>query len=263
MTKKSISDSQDKISGVYTITCTANGRVYVGSSVDTKRRLYIHSWGLRNGTHHNKHLESAWNKYGESAFEFCVVEVVTDPSRLIEREQYWMDKINSGQNGFNHRLVAESNLGIKLPPHSEEAKRKISEAHLGFKHSEETKRKISNARRGKKHPHSEETRRKFSEVQRGKKRNPLSEEHKRKLSDALRGRVFSEEHKRKISEAQRGQKRPPLSEEHKRKISEIQRGKKRQPISAEHKQKISEAQRGRKRLRDDKGRFVIESPAEK
>ena len=56
-------------------------------------------------------------------------------------------------------------------------------------HSEETKRKMSEAHKGKpgamkdKH-HSEETKRKMSEAHKGK---PKSEEHKRKLSEAHKG----------------------------------------------------------------------------
>ena len=77
--------------------------------------------------------------------------------------------------------------------HSEESKRKTSEALKGKKLSEEHKRKISEAKRGK--PKSEETKRKISEAQKGKhegENNPMygkkrSEETKRKISEALKG----------------------------------------------------------------------------
>ena len=87
------------------------------------------------------------------------------------------------------RKMSEANKGNKNSlghHHSEETKRKISEAHKGKHHSEETKRKISGALKGispsnkGKHP-SEETRRKMSESQRGR---VLSEEAKRKISRA-------------------------------------------------------------------------------
>ena len=67
---------------------------------------------------------------------------------------------------------------------------------LGKHHSEETKRKISNANKGNKNwlgkKHSEETKKKMSESKKGNKYNL--------------GRKFSEEHKRKMSQAHKGHK---------------------------------------------------------
>lgn len=271
MTKKSISDSQDKISGVYTITCTANGRVYVGSSADIKTRFSYHLWQLRNGIHENRHLLNAWNKYGEAAFVFRMIEAVPDHARLIEREQFWMDRISPGRTGFNIRHIADSNLGLKHSeetkrkmseaqrgqkrgPISEEHKRKLNDAWRGQKHSEETKLKISKAHRGRKH--SEESRRNMSAAHLGEKKAPRSEEHQWKLNEARRGKKHSEESKRKMSEAHKGN---PLSSEHRKRMSEAQKGR---VVSEETRRKIAEALRGKKKPRDDKGRFLIEAPDE-
>lgn len=49
--------------------------------------------------------------------------------------------------------------------------------------------------------HSEESRRKISEAMKGKKHVPMSEEHRRKLSKAKKGLTLSEETRRKMSEA--------------------------------------------------------------
>lgn len=87
--------------------------------------------------------------------------------------------------------------------HSEEHRRKISEAHKGQFVSEETKRKLS-------------------EVNKGKKQ---TEETKKKRSEALKGHPVSEETRRKISESRKGKKMPPLSEERRKKISEANKGK--------------------------------------
>lgn len=258
MTVEIIPDSSNKICGIYTITCTANGRVYVGSSINIKHRFYVHAWKLRNGSHANKHLANAWNKYGESAFLFSVVEIVADPSKLVEREQHWIDMTGSDKSGFNQRRVAESNRGMKFPPRSEETlrkmsasmmgknkgrqqteeerqkransrrgkspspetRRKISLAHMGIRHTPEMIKQIADKLRGQKRgPHSEETRRKISEAQVGK---VLSEEHRKKLSDSHKGHTHTEEHKEKIAAALRGRKQ---SEETKRKISATKRAK--------------------------------------
>ena len=81
--------------------------------------------------------------------------------------------------------------------------RKINHSKLltGRKHTEEHKRKISEATKGKNNPNYG----KFGEKHPyyGKKR---SEEHKRKISDAMKGKTFSEEHKRKLSEKKQNRK---------------------------------------------------------
>lgn len=67
---------------------------------------------------------------------------------------------------------------------------------------------------------SEEARRRMSEAHKGKAK---SEEHKRKLSEALKGHNVSEEARRHMSEAQKGKRRAPFSEEAKRKMSEAKK----------------------------------------
>ena len=49
--------------------------------------------------------------------------------------------------------------------------------------------------------HSEETRKKMSEAQKGKQ---LSEDTRKKIAEARKGKRLSEEHKRKLSEAHKG-----------------------------------------------------------
>ena len=58
---------------------------------------------------------------------------------------------------------------------------------------------ISLHQKGKKH--SEETKKKMSEAKKGKQ---LSEEHKKKMSEAKKGKQLSEETKKKMSEALKG-----------------------------------------------------------
>ena len=72
-------------------------------------------------------------------------------------------------------------------------------AFLGKHHSEETRRKISEAHKGK--HHSEESRRKMSESHIG---HSVSEKTKKKMSDAQKGKHHTEESRRKMSEAKKG-----------------------------------------------------------
>ena len=89
--------------------------------------------------------------------------------------------------------------------HSEEAKRRISEAKKGHEVSAEVRKKISEVHKGNQYnlgKHlSEEHKRKLSEAHKDKKHGPCSKETKGKISEALKGRKLSEDVRRKISEA--------------------------------------------------------------
>src|SRR5260221_8854899 len=80
-------------SGIYRITCTVNDRFYIGSAVNLYKRWYDHRFHLSRKTHRNQKLQRAWDKYGEDAFLFEVIEFVLMPF-LLMREQYWLDKLN-------------------------------------------------------------------------------------------------------------------------------------------------------------------------
>ena len=62
--------------GVYMIRCTANGKVYVGSTYDCVCRESQHRRDLNLGKHHSRHLQRAWRKYGPTVFEWSVLEYV-------------------------------------------------------------------------------------------------------------------------------------------------------------------------------------------
>ena len=96
--------------------------------------------------------------------------------------------------------------------HTEESRRKISEAMKGHIVTDETRQKMSEALKGKQP--TEETRRKISEAMKG---HIVTDETRRKMSEALKGVPLSEETRRKMSEAKKGR---TLSDEHRRKISE-------------------------------------------
>lgn len=64
------------VPGIYTITCTENGRVYVGQAQNIRIRWQSHRWHLADGSHRNRHLQNAWKKYGPDAFVFEIAELM-------------------------------------------------------------------------------------------------------------------------------------------------------------------------------------------
>lgn len=97
------------ISGIYQIRNLVNGKVYVGSSKNILNRWAQHKRDLKRGTHYNDALQRAWNKHGEDGFIFEILEK-TSIDELLDREQFWYDKLESHDNnkGYNLSPIARS-----------------------------------------------------------------------------------------------------------------------------------------------------------
>jgi group I intron endonuclease len=87
--------------GVYKITNTLDGNVYIGSTtIDTDWRWSTHRALLRRGKHYNRHLQQAWNKCGEGAFTFEVVEQGATKEEIRDKERSWIQKF-FGKSCYN------------------------------------------------------------------------------------------------------------------------------------------------------------------
>jgi group I intron endonuclease len=196
-------------SGIYEILNTVNGKRYIGSSINFKMRWKEHRNNLARGSHANRHLQAAWNKYGGAAFKFnrlliCTIE------ELIQFEQRCIDGYNPE---YNKCRFAGSTLGAK---HTDEARAKMSEARkgntncLGHILTAEHKANLSKARQGRKPAlgmhHTDISRARISSTLRGRKKGPMSDEQKTKLSLAKKGHALSAEHCAALSESRKGNK---------------------------------------------------------
>jgi group I intron endonuclease len=201
-------------SGIYKIVNQVDGKFYIGSAISFRKRWNAHRSGLkRNIIYANPHLQRAWNKYGEENFEFEVIEEVLDKSKLIEREQHYLDTLKPG---YNICPIAGSRLGCKGYC-SEETKKKISEAakqnhpFRGKHHSEETKRLLSSKAKGRIRTEEHRKNLSLSLTRRfeNKKNHPMhgrkmSEETKQKIRMSLLGKKRSDDSKRKMSLSHKG-----------------------------------------------------------
>lgn len=228
-------------SGVYVIEC--GKRQYVGSAKDIRARWSMHRHELRKGIHHSRFLQRAWDKYGEAAFAFRILEEC-ESEQCVEREQYWIDALAPV---FNMHRLARSPLGVKrsaetraklsaiaskrTPPmankhHSEETRAKmrgriVSEATREKQRnrivSEETRAKLRAARLGQPRP--------WAAVEaaaaklRGRKRSPEVAE---KIRATLTGVKHTEQRREKNREAHIGQR---ITDEQKMKISRSLKGR--------------------------------------
>jgi len=126
------------MSGIYEIRNLLNSHIYIGSSISIEKRWYHHIYTLDKKTHKNRYLQRAWNKYGESNFEFNILEECdTVEEILLSLEQKYINDLNPE---YNILLVAERPKRCKR---TKEFRRKQSLAKKGkpFKYrSEETER---------------------------------------------------------------------------------------------------------------------------
>ena len=180
------------ICGIYLIRCIPNGCVYVGQAVNCRVRFNGHRHHLRKNKHGNPRLQNAWNAYGETAFEFVVIEecCVAD---LTSREQHHLDFLRSSAEVFNAGDSADCpNRGRVFGPLNEDAKRIKSEALKGRERSEEHRKNLSLSQRER--VTSPETRKKQRIAKLGKKQKP---EHAAKAAAARIGKPH------KVNEAAR------------------------------------------------------------
>ena len=114
-------------SGIYKITNKQNGKIYIGSAYNLPNRISTHKSRLKKNKHRNKHLQSAFNLYGEEAFEFEVLEFVQNRELILEREQFYLDfyVAYDREVGYNIAKVAGNTAGV-IP--SLETRRKMSES---------------------------------------------------------------------------------------------------------------------------------------
>lgn len=188
--------------GIYIIKNIANGKVYVGQSIDLDYRRRLHFHCLKHGHHFNPHLQSAYFEYGLGNFEWRILEEV--PEDLLDaREKSWISFYKSLDRKFGYNLESGGHV---IKHHADESRRKMSASIRSKVRTAAQKNSISNLhemRRGT-HP-STETRLKMSLARMG---HSVSSETRQKIADTQRGRVFSNEHRKKISLAQKGIPRP-------------------------------------------------------
>lgn len=210
-------------SGIYEIVNLVNGKRYVGSAQCFQKRWNLHRLHLRRGTHHSRHLQSSWRKYGESNFAFRVVREC-EPDNLLDEENA---EFTRRKPEYNVCPVAGSTRGRKF---TAEAKAKIGDAHRGKRRNPDAVKASADKLRGRKRPevserlqgnqhakghrHTDEwkaesarrLRLQYAEGLRSRERPP---EYRAKISATLTGRKATPEHRANQSAAQLGKKRGP------------------------------------------------------
>jgi len=102
--------------GIYKILNKENGMFYLGRSKNIKKRWSRHKYELSNNRHHSKHLQRAWNKYGENNFVLEIIETTLEKD-LIKKEKYYLKKLKPWKNNIGYNLSKLSGGGDLLSDH--------------------------------------------------------------------------------------------------------------------------------------------------
>jgi group I intron endonuclease len=122
--------------GIYKIINIVNNKFYVGSAVNFSRRKTRHFSELRTNKHFNNKLQNSWNKHGEKAFIFVVVEELELGVDILAAETVWLKEHVGKEYCYNIGTEATA-------PHTGMFGEKSNA--WGYKHTDEAKTRISKA----------------------------------------------------------------------------------------------------------------------
>lgn len=210
--------------GVYLLTNTVSGRVYVGQSKALSRRWRAHLRCVRAGV--KTKLYDAIRSYGETAFAFSVLEIC-EVSELNSVENKWIAHYDAVAAGYN--MIATASHGRIVCP---ETRERMAAAQRGKVLSAAHKEAISAALLRAGHRPSAEASAKSAAVLTGRTisdatRSKMRDNAQRLRADAAWGAAMQAHNK-------------PWTEERRRAASEQRRGR---TVSAETRAKISATRR--------------------
>lgn len=221
MKKQKYPKYRNTVSCVYLIRNTINGKFLIGSTNNSKERWYSHRNHLNRGIHPNPHLQHAWNKYGETVFEFEVwVEAAPDKLFGIETalltqycglEQCYninksADRLGIGRKWTDEQRIRESERrkGRKLT--EEEMKNllrpvKLNKEALRNVKSQNMRKALQKVREMTPEEYQEYQRNRGKSISKSKLGHSVSKETRKKLSKSLTGKPWSEA--RRLAEQKR------------------------------------------------------------
>lgn len=162
---------------LYSITCNANGKVYIGVCSWYAQRIGKHKYDLRKNSHANSFMQEDYNLFGENSFHFDIIQRYDYKKDAEIIEKYYTDNIfglnkdycyniiSGGGNvayqirglyktklendlEFRNKISVSISNRMKGKVLSNETKDKIRKLAIGRKASDETKKIFSEARMG-------------------------------------------------------------------------------------------------------------------
>lgn len=184
---------------VYIHTSPSN-KVYIGiTSQNPPEKRWLNGRGYKNSYFYN-----AIEKYGWNNIKHDILHTGLTKEEAEQKEIELIKEYQSNNRKFGYNIANGGNCTGTV---SQETKDKISKANLGnkyglgHKHTEEAKRKMSEASKNAYHPKGIKM---PDHVKQILAESHKTEEFRRKLSDANIGKKHSDETKKKLSESHKG-----------------------------------------------------------
>lgn len=184
---------------IYKITNTVTNLEYVGKTInDINKRLDEH---IRSGRliASSSQVAKSLREYGSFNHRIEVLEVCED-SVLLEREQHWIDELNTLHVGLNIKNEYKLDIECEFWGDPEKAKQNTDNNDVwnkGISPPEGVRKKISETKRKRHalglyksygHSHTEETKKKLSDI--AKNREPITDTTRNKISEGSKDRKF-------------------------------------------------------------------------
>lgn len=203
---------------IYKYTNKINGKVYIGQTINPKKRYYDHKNAKEDSLFHR-----AVKKYGFSSFKYDILFNITCNNQLdlentlnsketICIKYYDSTNLEKGYNILSkgsNSFYSENRKKYWTEEKREERSRNSfgeNNPHYGKKHTEEAKEAMRLSKLGK--PMKDEIKEKISKTLTGRK---FTETHRQKIGKALKGRPKSTEQRQKLSIAKTGIPNPKIS----------------------------------------------------
>ena len=131
-----VSDENKNKTEIYCITSLNDNKKYIGQTMESFYKRWIrHSNLMLKNKHFNKHIQNAYNKYGSDNFVMNIVEICSNADEIAKLEERYIAEYRSKYECYNF-LSGEETMTKENNPfygkfHTEETKKKLSDAHIG------------------------------------------------------------------------------------------------------------------------------------
>ena len=136
-----------KVPVIYKIVNKINNKIYIGQTIEFRKRMSHHYAALSKNRHCSLYLQNSFNKHGVDNFYIEIIEECTLVNICL-REQYWIETLKSYDKELGYNILINSPspwYGKRTKEHCEN----ISKGLTGKHPSLETRKRQSDARKGR------------------------------------------------------------------------------------------------------------------